>query len=243
MTDLTTAQLTTILSALVGTTRKPATKAAAMKAIERSATALGVATETVLVAAPSLLDGRLDPTIWREQLTAPVQSIPGERIAASLRIAFPELPAWLEITASGEQAMLIDRRGRTTVLTAGSDDAATHARWRKAIRKLVQPSTDADILPGDRPAKIEVSEVDPVDAGRAAETTLTIAAPREGSKQALVVSLLGREQGATLDELVAATGWLPHTARAALTDLRRRGYSLHKEPREGGGKAYSILAA
>ena len=30
----------------------------------------------------------------------------------------------------------------------------------------------------------------------------------------------------TLDELVASTGWLPHTTRAALTGLRRRGYAV-----------------
>ena len=32
--------------------------------------------------------------------------------------------------------------------------------------------------------------------------------------------------GATLAELVAATGWLPHTTRAALTGLRKRGYAV-----------------
>ena len=31
---------------------------------------------------------------------------------------------------------------------------------------------------------------------------------------------------ATIDEIVAATGWLPHTARAALTGLRKRGYAI-----------------
>ncbi len=34
------------------------------------------------------------------------------------------------------------------------------------------------------------------------------------------------QQGATLAELVAATGWLPHTTRAALTGLRKRGYAV-----------------
>ena len=30
----------------------------------------------------------------------------------------------------------------------------------------------------------------------------------------------------TLAELIAATGWLPHTTRAALTGLRKRGYAV-----------------
>jgi hypothetical protein len=40
---------------------------------------------------------------------------------------------------------------------------------------------------------------------------------RAGSKQAKIVDLMKRAKGATLDELVEATEWLPHTTRAALT--------------------------
>jgi len=50
--------------------------------------------------------------------------------------------------------------------------------------------------------------------------------PRSGTKIAEVIALLQRGDGATLAELVAATGWLPHTTRAALTGLRKRGYAL-----------------
>jgi hypothetical protein len=45
--------------------------------------------------------------------------------------------------------------------------------------------------------------------------------PRSGTKIAEVISVLQRGDGATLAELVAATGWLPHTTRATLTGLRR----------------------
>ena len=54
------------------------------------------------------------------------------------------------------------------------------------------------------------------------------ATPRAESKIALVTRLLERSEGASLDELVAATGWLPHTARAALTGLRNKGHSIRK---------------
>ena len=50
--------------------------------------------------------------------------------------------------------------------------------------------------------------------------------PRGGTKIAQVIELLQRGDGATLAELVAATGWLPHTMRAALTGLRKRGYAI-----------------
>lgn len=48
-----------------------------------------------------------------------------------------------------------------------------------------------------------------------------------------VVALLRREQGATLAELTEATGWLAHTARAALTGLRKKGHVLEKGKRAG----------
>jgi hypothetical protein len=41
--------------------------------------------------------------------------------------------------------------------------------------------------------------------------------------------------------LVAATGWLPHTTRAALTGLRKRGYAIERERSEKGGSLYQIV--
>ena len=59
-------------------------------------------------------------------------------------------------------------------------------------------------------------------------------APRAGSKLANVIALLDRAQGSSVPELMAATGWLPHTTRAALTGLRKRGYALTRAAGEGG---------
>lgn len=51
-------------------------------------------------------------------------------------------------------------------------------------------------------------------------------APRSGTKQALVVTMLTGPDGASIDEIMTATGWLPHTTRAALTGLRKRGFAI-----------------
>jgi hypothetical protein len=51
-------------------------------------------------------------------------------------------------------------------------------------------------------------------------------APRGGSKLAHVIALLECDHGATIEELIAATGWLTHTTRATLTGLRKRGYAV-----------------
>lgn len=52
------------------------------------------------------------------------------------------------------------------------------------------------------------------------------AAPKALTKQSLVLDLLRRQQGALLTDIVTATGWLPHTARAALTGLKKKGHAI-----------------
>lgn len=39
--------------------------------------------------------------------------------------------------------------------------------------------------------------------------------------------------GASIAELIVATGWLPHTVRAALTGLRKWGHAIGKSQRDG----------
>jgi Protein of unknown function (DUF3489) len=68
-------------------------------------------------------------------------------------------------------------------------------------------------------------------------------APRDGSKLALVIEHLQRADGATLIDLALATGWLPHTTRAALTGLRKRGYAVIRERIGAGGSVYRISDA
>ncbi len=53
-----------------------------------------------------------------------------------------------------------------------------------------------------------------------------------------------RPGGASIADLIDATGWLPHTTRAALTGLRKKGIAIARSPAEqGGGSVYRIAAA
>ncbi len=70
---------------------------------------------------------------------------------------------------------------------------------------------------------------------------LKLAAERGETKASAVLTLLKRDQGATLTELIAATGWLPHTTRAALSGLRKKGYAIDRSKR-GEETCYSIAA-
>ena len=91
-------------------------------------------------------------------------------------------------------------------------------------------------------AAIGVDEGDRSGTQKATAAMQALRAPRPGSKQAVILDLLQRDQGASLDELIAATGWLPHTTRAALTGLRQRGYGLTRSKAADGRTVYRILS-
>ena len=80
------------------------------------------------------------------------------------------------------------------------------------------------------------------DLVSAATPPTTESAPKSPSKRSLVLDLLHRDDGATLPELTAATGWQAHSVRAVLTGLRKRGYVLEKSIRNGA-TCYQILDA
>ncbi len=65
--------------------------------------------------------------------------------------------------------------------------------------------------------------------------------PRSGTKQARLVELLNGDHGARITDLTEALGWLPHTVRAALTGLRKRGYKIERRVEDGSSR-YRIIA-
>jgi hypothetical protein len=126
--------------------------------------------------------------------------------------AKPGAPVWrqeeqaglsfaLKLTAAGPRAIAIDDR-------SASDDTKDDSGERVQV-----PAASSEIV------RQTTTEVLTIDAARPSS-------PRDGTKLARVFELLQRDRGATLEELIAVTDWLPHTTRAALTGLRKRGCSV-----------------
>ena len=67
--------------------------------------------------------------------------------------------------------------------------------------------------------------------GRGAE--LSAPAMKPPNKLQQLAALTVRDQGATLDQMIAATGWLPHTTRAALTGLKKKGFVISSDKVDG----------
>jgi Protein of unknown function (DUF3489) len=111
----------------------------------------------------------------------------------------------LKLTAAGAKAIAVDDAAKPA--DAGEESAPLANHDQAAILSELD-AKDAPPAEAMEPAPIRPS------------------APRAGSKLARVIALLERDHGATIEELIAATGWLAHTTRAALTGLRKRGYAV-----------------
>lgn len=58
----------------------------------------------------------------------------------------------------------------------------------------------------------------------------------------MILVLLKRRDGAAINELETATGWQPHSVRAALTGLRKRDIDIQREKLDGVTR-YKVAAA
>ena len=120
----------------------------------------------------------------------------------------------LRLTAAGVNAVAADVKVQSETV-----DAAVNAR-------------SPNDRPGRRASRARSNAPTPMENGgeeSRADQNLVGAGepswrpPRAGSKLDQILGMLSTDKGATLDELTRATVWLPHTARAALTGLRKRG--------------------
>ncbi len=59
------------------------------------------------------------------------------------------------------------------------------------------------------------------------------APPAKTSKRDQLAAMLVRDEGATIEQMIAALGWLPHTVRAALTGLKKLGYAIDSDKIDG----------
>ena len=67
--------------------------------------------------------------------------------------------------------------------------------------------------------------------------------PAKTTKIDAVTRLLRRSSGATIAQLQKTTGWQPHSVRAALTGLRKKGHDVQRDKNAKGVSVYRITKA
>lgn len=112
--------------------------------------------------------------------------------------------------------------------TAPADDAAEAPKPEKKARAAAKKTRPA----AGKPAKTSGKKA-------AAKTPRT---SRENSKQARLIEMLKRAKGASIDEIVEAFDWQPHTVRGAIAGALKKklGLEVTSEKADGRGRVYRI---
>lgn len=141
----------------------------------------------------------------------------------------------LVITAAGFAALGIEVPDAADASVAASGDPSTGSQSDGIDLPAEGGSTSGDSLIPD--------DAGSMPPAAASSGTARSATPREGTKLAQVIAMLERTEGAAISELMATTGWLAHTTRAALTGLRKRGYTVELEKGTGDQESRYRLTA
>jgi hypothetical protein len=125
-----------------------------------------------------------------------------------------------------------EERGRMTLV-------ATKAAFAALGIDLRAEAEDAEADTADpAPTKVEVKP----DARPKTPKSTEPKVPRKNSKQAQLIAMLRRAKGATIDEVVKALEWQPHTVRGAIAGALKKklGLDVTSEKDEKRGRIYRI---
>jgi len=148
------------------------------------------------------------------------------------RIALP-LPDRLRGGAANKVIVPLIQKGFLDEVEA--DIRKGEPTWRKTGdgHGITLVATDAGLAA----IGIETDSVEVKQTEDAAPKTRT---PREGTKQATLIAMLRAPNGATIAEIMAATGWQSHTVRGAMSGALKKklGLNITSQKIEGRGRVY-----
>jgi hypothetical protein len=156
-------------------------------------------------------------------------------------------PPPLRITRAGLEAIGVEAKDDASEGAPPPDTGATSAEAGARATDAATPVTEAHGAatpakkgkPANGKGKARVTKAAP------AETPT----PRTGTKQATMIELLKRPEGATVEQIAAATGWQHHTIRGAISGALKKKLGLTVEatrtreigPNKTGAKGSSTV--
>ncbi|MFY8193787.1 MAG: DUF3489 domain-containing protein, partial [Novosphingobium sp.] len=130
------------------------------------------------------------------------------------------------------------RRGEPIWRETGDGYGTTLVATDAGLAAIGIEPDDADNAPAS------VTEEPPQDPAphRDAEAVQSTRTPRAGTKQAALIAMLRAPDGATIEEITAATGWQSHTVRGAIAGALKKklGLEVTSEKVEGRGRVYKL---
>lgn len=94
------------------------------------------------------------------------------------------------------------------------------------------------------PSALETEPLEAVISMNTDDSSAEAKVPR-ATKQQLVIEMLEHAEGATIDEICEATGWLPHTVRGTFAGAfkKKLGLNIQSEKQAPRGRIYRIVSS
>jgi hypothetical protein len=157
-------------------------------------------------------------------------------------------PPPLRITRAGLEAIGVETEDDAPQGATPADTSATSAD--AGVQAIdATPATEADraATPAKRRAKAKAAKAKSTKAEKAAAADKPTL--RAGTKQAQMIEMLKRPEGATVEQIAAATGWQHHTIRGAISGALKKKLGLTVEatrtrevgPNKTGAKGSSTV--
>jgi len=147
------------------------------------------------------------------------------------------------LSAKGLIAEVDARRGEPVWRQAGDGQAVTLAITAAGLAALGIVPDEAPQVPAQVARKRKAANAATATMTRPkAATGATRGKTRTGTKQALLIDLLRRLQGATIAEIIEATGWQAHTVRGAMAGVLKKklGLTITSVKDDTRGRIYKI---
>ncbi len=140
------------------------------------------------------------------------------------------------VEALFKRAMIIGRDG-DWIVTAAAYDALDRPRPDQQV------ATEAATPVGKKAPKAARKAAKPKDADAPAEGETPAPRTRTNSKQAQVIAMLKRPEGATIKQICDATEWQAHTVRGTFAGAfkKKLGLTVTSDKAEGGVRIYRIV--
>jgi hypothetical protein len=138
-------------------------------------------------------------------------------------------PPPLRITRAGLHAVGVEAEEEASEGATPGDRGATSAD--AGVQPVEAPAeatgADAAATPAKRRAKAKAAKAKSTKPEKA--PTADKPTPRTGTKQAHMIEMLKRPEGATVEQIAAATGWQHHTIRGAIAGALKKKLGLTVE--------------
>ncbi len=169
------------------------------------------------------------------------------------------LPAKLKGGAAGKVVNSLLAKGLIKETRAKRDEPVWRSdedRGRIALRATrgafyalgidpADPGSDDEAEPAGGESGVEATDRPERRSKSKKRARASTGATRANTKQAQLIAMLKRPEGATIDEIVKAFGWQPHTARGAIAGALKKklGLDVRSEKDEQRGRFYRITNA